>query len=45
MKSRFANLISFYDEMTSLVDEGRAADIFYLDISKAFDGVDLVEDC
>lgn len=36
VKSRFANLISFYDEMSSLVDEGRAVDIFYLDFSKAF---------
>lgn len=39
VKSCFANLISFYDEMTSLIDEGRAVDIFYLDFSKAFDDV------
>ena len=33
------NLISFYDRVTSLVDEGKAADIVYLDFSKAFDTV------
>lgn len=33
------SLISFYDEMTGLVDEGRAVYIVYLDVSKAFDAV------
>ena len=33
------NLINFYDEMTGLVDEGRAVDIVYLDLRKAFDTV------
>lgn len=36
-KSRLTNLISFFDEMTSLVDEGGAIDIIFLDFSKAFD--------
>ncbi|GAB0207040.1 mitochondrial enolase superfamily member 1 [Grus japonensis] len=36
-KSCLTNLINFYDEMTGLVDEGRAVDIVYLDIRKAFD--------
>ncbi|KAK4829153.1 LOW QUALITY PROTEIN: hypothetical protein QYF61_002368, partial [Mycteria americana] len=35
-KSCLTNLITFYDEMTSLVDEGRAVDIVYLDFSEAF---------
>lgn len=35
-KSCLTNLISFYDEMTSLMDEGRAMDIAYLDSSRAF---------
>lgn len=30
------NLLSFYNEMTSLIDEGRTAVVF-LDFSKAFD--------
>ncbi len=33
------NLISFYDKMTRLVDEGQAVDVVYLDFSKAFDTV------
>lgn len=33
MKGRFCltNLVSFYDQVTRLVDEGKAADIVYLD--------------
>lgn len=38
-KSCLTNLISFYNDMTSLMDEGRAVDIVYLDFSKAFDTV------
>jgi len=40
------NLISFYDQVTHLEDEGKAVDVVYLDFSKAFDTVphsDLLE--
>ncbi|PKU41132.1 rna-directed dna polymerase from mobile element jockey-like [Limosa lapponica baueri] len=33
------NLISFYDKMTRLLDEGKAVDIIYLDFQKVFDTV------
>ncbi|GAB0210102.1 mitochondrial enolase superfamily member 1 [Grus japonensis] len=36
-RSWLTNLISFYDKVTLLVDEGKAVDVVYLDISKAFD--------
>jgi len=33
------NLISFYDQVTRLEDEGKAVDVVYLDFSKAVDTV------
>ncbi|PKU44170.1 rna-directed dna polymerase from mobile element jockey-like [Limosa lapponica baueri] len=33
------NLISFYNKVTLLVDEGKAVDVLYLDFSKALDTV------
>lgn len=37
--SSLTNVISFYDQVTHLVDEGKAVIAVYLDFSKAFDGV------
>ncbi|KAK4816495.1 hypothetical protein QYF61_017456 [Mycteria americana] len=38
-RSCLTNLISFYDKVTRLTDEGKAVDVVCLDFSKAFDTV------
>jgi len=38
-RSCLTNLISFYDQVTRLVDEGKAVDVVCLIFSKAFDTV------
>ncbi|PKU41859.1 rna-directed dna polymerase from mobile element jockey-like [Limosa lapponica baueri] len=41
MKGRYCltNMISFCDNVTCLVDEGKTVDVVYLDLSKAFDTI------
>lgn len=36
VKSRLTNLKTFWDKMASLMNEGRALDVVYLDISNVF---------
>ena len=36
---RLPNIISFYDRVTGLVDEGKAAELVYLDFSTVFHSI------
>jgi len=44
-RSCLTNLISFYDQVTRLGDEGKAVDVVYPDFSKAFDTVPTASSC
>ena len=39
VKSRLTNLKTFWDKMASLMNEGRALDVVYLEFSKASDTI------
>lgn len=41
-ESCLTRLFAFYEKITGLVDEGRTADIVYLEFSKAFDSMSLM---
>lgn len=38
-RSCLTNLIEFFEEVTKMIDEGKAVDVVYMDFSKAFDKV------
>ena len=38
-RSCLTNLIEFLEEVTKMIDEGRAVDVVYMDFTKAFDKV------
>ena len=38
-RSTVTNLLAYLENMTTLVDEGHAVDVLYLDFAKAFDKV------
>ena len=38
-RSCLTNLIEFFEEVTKVIDKGRAVDVVYMDFSKAFDKI------